>query len=149
LEARNFSSEDFAQFHPGGALGKRLYLRVSDIYPSNSNPQVGLDATLKSLIIEISSKRLGATAVVDDNHELIGLITDGDLRRMLEREEDLSAIKARDLMTRDPKVVHKDDYAVKALRIMQENDITQVIVIENKKVLGFVHLHDLLKEGLI
>lgn len=149
LEARGFTSDDFAKYHPGGALGKRLYLRVDDVYPSNPVPKVKEDTSLRQLIVEISSKRLGATAVVDEKDQLIGLITDGDLRRMLEKEADLSEIKARDLMTRNPKVVQREDYAVEALKVMQEFDITQVIVVGDGKVLGFVHLHDLLKEGLV
>ena len=149
LDARGFTSDDFAQYHPGGSLGKRLYLKVDDVFPANPVPKVTEDTPLRKLIIEISSKRLGATAVVDKDDQLIGLITDGDLRRMLEREEDLTHITAQDLMSPNPKVVHKGDYAVKALNLMQENDITQVIVVEGTKLLGFVHLHDLLKEGLI
>ena len=149
LELRNFTSNDFAEYHPGGALGKQLYLRVSDIYINNQLPLVRPEASIKEAILEISSKRLGCAAVTDGNKNLMGIITDGDLRRMLQKELPLEKFKASDIMTRNPKSVGKDEFAVKALQLMQENNITQLIVTDGTQVAGFVHLHDLLKEGII
>ncbi|MFD2246052.1 KpsF/GutQ family sugar-phosphate isomerase [Pontibacter ruber] len=150
LEARGFSSADFANLHPGGSLGKRLYLMVEDIYGQNQAPSVRENASLKEIIIEISSKRLGATAVVKDNTaELVGIITDGDLRRMLNKFDNLEGIQAADIMTPSPLTIEPDHYAAEALAIMQEKNITQLIVTKSGKFEGFVHLHDLLKEGLV
>jgi arabinose-5-phosphate isomerase len=149
LELRNFSSRDFAEYHPGGALGKQLYLKVSDIYLQHQLPFVASDANLKEVILEISSKRLGCTSVLDGNKNLLGIITDGDLRRMLEKGGDLNSVKASDIMTRNPKSIEKDEFAVKALQIMQQKNITQLVVMDGQMVVGFVHLHDLLKEGIV
>ncbi|AYB30216.1 KpsF/GutQ family sugar-phosphate isomerase [Chryseolinea soli] len=149
LDLRNFTSRDFAEYHPGGSLGKQLYLKVSDIYLHNELPLVGPDAPLKDVIIEISSKRLGCTAVVDNDKNLLGIITDGDLRRMLEKSTSLQDVKARDIMTRSPKKIEKDEFAAKALHDMQEAGITQLVVMDGEKIAGFVHLHDLLKEGIV
>ena len=149
LEMRNFSSGDFAQFHPGGALGKQLYLKVSDVILHQEKPMVPESASIKDVIIEISSKRLGATAVVDDEENLLGIITDGDLRRMLQKENDITKLKAKDIMTRSPKVISSEEYAVKALQLMQQSNITQLVVTNENKIAGFVHLHDLLKEGIV
>jgi arabinose-5-phosphate isomerase len=149
LDLRNFTSRDFAEYHPGGSLGKQLYLKVSDIYLHNALPLVGPEAPLKDVIIEISSKRLGCTAVVDNDKNLLGIITDGDLRRMLEKSTSLQDVKARDIMTRSPKKIEKDEFAAKALHDMQEAGITQLVVVDGKKIAGFVHLHDLLKEGIV
>lgn len=149
LELRNFSSEDFAKYHPGGALGKQLYLKVADVYSTNQVPMVSPSTPLKDVIMEISSKRLGATAVVDEEKNLLGIITDGDLRRMLQKESNIALIKASDIMTRTPKMIDKDEFAVKALQIMQENNITQLVVKDGTRVAGFIHLHDLLKEGIV
>lgn len=149
LEMRNFSSNDFAEYHPGGALGKQLYLKVSDIYAYHALPAVGADTPLKDVIIEISSKRLGCTSVLDGNKNLLGIITDGDLRRMLQKETRYDTLKAADIMTVNPKTIEKDAYAVKALHIMQENSITQLVVMDGSKVAGFIHLHDLLREGIV
>jgi arabinose-5-phosphate isomerase len=149
IEARNFTSRDFARYHPGGALGKKLYLKVSDICTHNSVPVVSEEANIKEIIIEISGKRLGATAVLNENEELTGVITDGDLRRMLNKYDDTSKIKARDIMTKSPKTIDFNEYAVNALNLMQNMNITQLIAVKNNKVAGFVHIHDLLKEGLI
>ncbi|MFZ5972121.1 MAG: KpsF/GutQ family sugar-phosphate isomerase [Bacteroidota bacterium] len=148
LEMRNFTSENFAEFHPGGALGKQLYLRVADVYPQNQLPVVAPNASIKDVIIEISSKRLGATAVIDDQRELKGIITDGDLRRMLEKGGDISKLKASEIMSAKPKTIDHQEFAVKALQLMQENSITQLVVTKEGKVAGFIHLHDLLKEGI-
>jgi arabinose-5-phosphate isomerase len=149
LEMRNFSSRDFAEYHPGGALGKQLYLKVSDIYTQNQLPMVGPQTSVHDAILEISIKRLGCTAVVEGAQRLLGIITDGDLRRMLQKNTDISQLKAADIMTTRPKSIEKDEYAVKALHLMQENNITQLVVMEGEKLVGFIHLHDLLKEGII
>lgn len=149
LELRDFSSEDFARFHPGGSLGKQLYLKVDDIYPNNELPIVYENTSLREVIIVISSKRLGAAAVVDKDHHLLGIVTDGDLRRCMQKNMDLESLKAGEIMSKGPKTVNKGDFAVKALNIMQQNSISQVIVLHNDKVVGFVHIHDLLKEGII
>ena len=149
LELRDFSSTDFAEYHPGGSLGKQLYLKVSDVYLHNELPLVSQDSPLKDVIMEISSKRLGCTAVVDDNKNLLGIITDGDLRRMLEKNLSLDSLKAVSIMSRNPKKIQKDEFAVKALHQMQESSITQLVVMDGEKVVGFIHLHDLLKEGIV
>jgi arabinose-5-phosphate isomerase len=149
LELRGFTSRDFAEYHPGGALGKQLYLKVSDIYVQNELPIVGPHSILKDVILEISSKRLGCTAVVDDKNMLLGIITDGDLRRMLQQETNLSKVTAEDIMTRTPKKIDKDEFAVAALHKMQENNITQLVVMNGSQIAGFIHLHDLLKEGIV
>lgn len=149
LELRNFSSQDFAQYHPGGSLGKQLYLKVSDIYTQNQLPSVGPDAPLKDVIVEISTKRLGCTAVVDAEKNLLGIITDGDLRRMLQKDVNIIEVKAEEIMTRNPKKIEKDEFAVKALHVMQVSNITQLVVVDGNRLAGFVHLHDLLKEGIV
>lgn len=150
LEARGFSSSDFATLHPGGSLGKRLYLKVEDIYTQNESPSVKENATLKEIIIEISSKRLGATAVVKGgSEELVGIITDGDLRRMLNKYDTIEGITAVDIMTPSPLTIEPDSYAAEAMAIMQAKSITQLIVTKSGKFEGFIHLHDLLKEGLV
>jgi arabinose-5-phosphate isomerase len=148
LDCRGFSPEDFARFHPGGSLGKKLYLKVKDIYPMNEKPFVGLEADLTEIIIEISSKRLGATAVLD-NGVLAGIITDGDLRRMLMAHGGLTGIKSSDIMTRNPKSVEPDDLAVHALQLMKDHNITQLVVSTNQEYHGFIHLHDLIREGIL
>ena len=149
LKLRDFSSEDFAKYHPGGSLGKQLYLKVEDVISNNQLPLVKLDTPLKDVILEISSKRLGATAVVDKEHNLLGIVTDGDLRRMLQKESNIGEIKAADIMTHSPKTIDKTEFAVKALQMMQENNISQLVVINGRRVVGFIHLHDLLKEGIV
>jgi arabinose-5-phosphate isomerase len=149
LALRGFTSADFAQFHPGGALGKQLYLRVRDIYPQHEVPAVFGSDSLQKTIIEMTTKRLGATAVLDDSNTLIGVITDGDLRRLLQRDIDLKNIKAVDMMSHHPKTIEADILAVEALQIMRELSISQLIVLDNQKYVGMVHLHDLLKEGLV
>ena len=149
MEMKGFTSDDFAKFHPGGTLGKKLYLRVSDLYIKNEKPRLMQDASLKEIIFEISSKRLGATAIVDVNDKLLGIITDGDLRRMLEKKISLENIKAADIMTTSPKSISADNLAVDALDQMRKKAITQLVVTDNGKYLGFIHLHDLIREGLI
>lgn len=149
LELRNFSSRDFAEYHPGGSLGKQLYLKVSDIYLQHKLPAVSADTPLKDVIIEISGKRLGCTSVLGRNNNLLGIITDGDLRRMLQKNVALEQIVAKDIMTPNPKTIDKEEFAVKALHLMQQANITQLVVMDGEKVAGFIHLHDLLKEGIV
>lgn len=150
LEVRGFSSEDFARFHPGGSLGKKLYLRVDDVYIQNESPAVNPDDDIKKVISEITGKMLGSTAVVDSNKNLLGIITDGDLRRMLENQTDnLGLLKARDIMSPNPKTIEKGDLAVNALTLIRDNNITQVIVASKGKYLGIIHLHDLMREGIV
>lgn len=148
LDCRDFSSDDFAKYHPGGALGKKLYLKVGSISSQNQKPQVKPDDDIKTVIIEISSKRLGATAVVD-NGNLVGVITDGDIRRMLEKADSINTLKASDIMNKTPKQVDADELAVAAMQLLEKYNITQLIVTDKGKYHGFVHLHDLLKEGII
>ena len=148
LESRGFTSGDFAKLHPGGAIGKQLYLKVNDLFSGNLAPRVSFDDGIKRVIIEISSKRLGATAVLKGN-TLVGIITDGDLRRMLERNSDISILKAADIMTKKPRTIAPDTLAVNALSIMRENNITQLLVVEKKKYQGVIHLHDILREGIL
>lgn len=148
LEMRGFSSDDFAMYHPGGALGKKLFLKVSDLYLNNEKPQVQLETSIPDTIIEISTKRLGATAVMD-NGKLIGVITDGDLRRMMQSGKPLDQLTAKDIMTRDPKKVSPDTLVAHALDLMRSNNITQLPVIDGETYLGVIHLHDILKEGIL
>jgi arabinose-5-phosphate isomerase len=149
LKMKDFTDRDFAELHPGGALGKQLYLKVNDLVDAKLLPVVKQDASLKEVIVEISGKRLGCTAVVDSQQNLLGIITDGDLRRMLEKGTSLSEVVAEDIMTKSPKTIEADEFAVKALHIMQEKSITQLVVLQEGKLKGFVHLHDLLKEGIV
>ncbi len=148
LESRGFDSSDFAKFHPGGALGKQLTLRVSDIYTNNEKPSISKESSIKEVIIEISSKRLGITAVTKNN-ELIGAVTDGDLRRMLENSSGIDNLSAQDIMSATPKTIGENEMATAALKQMQESNITQLIVTNKKEYLGVIHLHDLLKEGIV
>ncbi len=149
MELKGFNTDDFAKFHPGGMLGKKLYLRVADLYKDNLKPSVKPTQDLKEVIVEMTGKRLGATAVVDDENNLLGVITDGDLRRMLEQGGSLEKISAKDLMTANPKTIDADELAVDALDMMRKKEITQLVVTDQKKYLGIIHLHDLIKEGLI
>jgi arabinose-5-phosphate isomerase len=148
LEARGFTSGDFARLHPGGAIGKQLYLKVGDLYSGNLAPQVSHDDDIKKVIIEISSKRLGATAVLKGS-TLLGIITDGDLRRMLEKNNDISILKAADIMTKNPRTIASDTLVVNALGIMREKNITQLLVVDDDKYMGVIHLHDILREGIL
>jgi len=148
LDCRDFTSSDFAKYHPGGALGKKLYLKVGDIASQNQRPIVKPDDSIKSVIMEISSKLLGATAVVE-NGNLVGVITDGDLRRMLEKTDAISNLKAADIMNKTPKQIEAEELAVNAMQLLEKFNITQLIVTDKGKYHGFVHLHDLLKEGII
>lgn len=149
LAYKGFSPGDFAKFHPGGALGKQLYLRVRDLCLLHERPEVGPEAGLNEVIHEISSKRLGATAVLEEDGQLLGIITDGDLRRMLERGGDFSHMRARDILTPHPKSIDPAALAVDALALLRQHSITQLVVLEDGKYLGMVHLHDLVREGLV
>jgi arabinose-5-phosphate isomerase len=149
MELKGFRTEDFAKFHPGGTLGKKLYLRVSDLYTANEKPNVLADQALREVIVEMTSRRLGITAVVDKDQQLLGIITDGDLRRMLEKSVNIENVKARDIMTPAPKTIGPDELAVDALDILRKNEISQLAVVQDKKYLGIVHIHDIIKEGLI
>ncbi len=147
LELRGFTPEDFARFHPGGALGKKMFLRVSDLSANNQVPQVSLSENMSNVIIEISSKRLGTTAVLE-NGSLVGVITDGDLRRMIQKYPDYRELTAGEVMTKNPLSVSADEMVVNALSMMRENNITQLPVMEGDKYIGVIHLHDILKEGI-
>jgi arabinose-5-phosphate isomerase len=149
MKINGFTGNDFAKFHPGGTLGKKLYLRVEDLFLNNEKPMVMPQHSLKEVIVEISSKRLGVTAVVDTKQKLLGIITDGDLRRMLEKNISIEKIVASKLMTRKPKIIRPDALAVDALDLMRKKSITQLVVADKGKYLGFIHLHDLIREGLI
>jgi len=148
LECRGFTTEDFAKYHPGGALGKKLFLRVSDLFVQNEKPEVQADSNVANAIMEISSKRLGATAVLD-GEKLVGMITDGDLRRMMQSGKPLDSLKAKDIMTSNPKTIGPDRLVAHALDIMRSNNITQILVERDGKYLGVIHLHDILREGIL
>ena len=147
LQMKGFTAKDFAEYHPGGALGKRMYMRVFDLSSKNEAPQVNIEENVSNIIIEISSKRLGATAVMD-NGNLAGIITDGDLRRMIEKYKDYNGLVARDIMSSNPQTIEKDELMVGALSIMRENNITQLMVLDQGSYIGVIHLHDILKEGV-
>jgi len=148
MEMRNFKSEDFAKYHPGGALGKKLLLRVMDMLDDSRKPVVNAGASVQSVIFEISEKRLGVTAVLEDE-KIIGIITDGDIRRMLSKTETITGIQARDIMTPNPKMIKSTDMVVDALNIMEDFSITQLIVADGLTYKGVIHLHDILKEGIV
>jgi arabinose-5-phosphate isomerase len=147
VELRGFSSSDFARYHPGGTLGKRLYLRVSDIVSQNQIPSVQMHTPVKDAIVEISQKMLGVTAVLNGD-QLAGIITDGDIRRMLNTHDNIGALTAKDIMSTHPKTVDSDILVVKALQLMQENNISQLLATENNRYVGVVHIHNLIKEGI-
>ena len=149
LNMRGFTTNDFAKMHPGGSLGKKLYTRISDLYINNEVPKVNQDDSINRVIVEISSKRIGATAVLDGNDNLLGVITDGDLRRMLQASPDFQSLTAKDIMTANPKVSEINELAINAFHIMENNSITQIVVVENGKYLGFVHIHDIIREGIV
>jgi arabinose-5-phosphate isomerase len=149
MNLRGFSGKDFARYHPGGNLGKRLYLRVADLYIHNDKPRVLPSASLKEVIMEITAKRLGVTAVTDERLNVTGIITDGDLRRMLEKSNDLQSVTAEDILTNNPKTIDPSVMAVAALEIFRDHDISQLIVAENGHYLGILHMHDLIKEGIV
>jgi arabinose-5-phosphate isomerase len=148
LENRGFTINDFAKYHPGGALGKKLYLKVEDLYEKDEAPQVNFHDNIRKAIVEISSKRLGATAVMD-NGKLVGMITDGDIRRMLEKYSSIEHIAAGDIMNKSPKTIEKETLVVDALNIMRKNNITQLLVLDGTNYAGVIHLHVILKEGIL
>lgn len=148
LELKGFTSKDFAKYHPGGALGKRLYLRVSDLIKNNELPQVSENDSVVKVIVEISEKRLGVTAVIKED-KIIGIITDGDLRRMLSKTTEINNFTAKDIMANNPKTIHREAMAIEVLEALETNSITQILVTDNQnKYVGVVHLHDLIKEGI-
>jgi arabinose-5-phosphate isomerase len=147
LKTRGFSNNDFAKYHPGGALGKRLTLKVADLIAKNSIPKVTENESVANAIVEISKNRLGVTAVLKDDI-IIGIITDGDIRRMLEKKTDISTLKAKDIMGTNPKTINKNAMAIDALETMENNSISQILVVENNRYVGVLHLHDLIKEGI-
>jgi arabinose-5-phosphate isomerase len=149
LHLHGFSSGDFAKVHPGGALGKKLYTRVEDLYRNNEKPMVKRDESIKNTILEISGKRLGATAVVDENENLLGVITDGDIRRMLEKFDNFLSLQAKDIMSTKPKTIGPEELAYHAFQVMEKNSITQLIVSSSGNYLGIIHLHDILREGIV
>ena len=148
MEMRDFKAEDFAKYHPGGALGKKLLLRVQDMLDTNKKPFVNSDSSIKNVIVEISEKRLGVTAVIE-NDKVIGIITDGDIRRMLNKTETIAGLTAKDIMTINPKTIKSTDMVVDALNILEDYSITQLIVVDNEIYKGVIHLHDILKEGIV
>ncbi|WP_447636197.1 KpsF/GutQ family sugar-phosphate isomerase [Flavobacterium microcysteis] len=148
MELRDFKSEDFAKYHPGGALGKKLLLRVKDMLDTTHRPIVAPDSSIKKVIVEISEKRLGVTAVVE-NDKVIGIITDGDIRRMLNDRDTFNDLTAKDIMTKNPKMIKSNDMVVDALNILEDFSITQLVVVDEGNYLGVIHLHDILKEGIV
>ena len=149
MYAKGFGADEFAKFHPGGTLGKKLYLKVSDLSFQNEKPHVQEKSSLKDVIVEITKNRLGATAVLDKNKYIAGIITDGDLRRMLEKNILLHNIMAKDIMSVNPKTISQSRLAADALDLMRKNNISQLLVVNNKKYAGIIHLHDLVREGII
>jgi len=149
LKLKGFTPSDFAKFHPGGALGKQLYLKVNDLSKLNLVPQVYESSSIKEIILEMTSKRLGATAVLDTNHLLKGIITDGDIRRMLEHQTHFEGLCAQDIMNTNPKIIDANELAINALAMMRLNNISQLVVIDGNQYIGMIHIHDLLREGLI
>lgn len=149
LKLNEFSTKDFARLHPGGLLGKRLNVTVSDLYSRNARPKVLISDPVRSVIIEISSKRLGATAVLDTDGKITGIVTDGDLRRMMEKYDDFRSLTARDIMSLNPKKISPDELAVSALETMRTKSITQLLVVRDDEYLGVIHIHDILREGII
>ena len=148
MELRNFKPEDFAKYHPGGALGKKLLLKVSAMLVHSLKPMVRPDSSIKKVIFEISEKRLGVTAVIDDN-KVVGIITDGDIRRMLSYRDSFTDLTAKDIMTKNPKMIQSTDMVVDAFNIMEDFSITQLVVVDNGEYKGVLHLHDILKEGIL
>lgn len=148
MEMRDFKAEDFAKYHPGGALGKKLLLRVKDMTEHSLKPAVSPDTSIKKVIFEISEKRLGVTAVIENN-EVVGIITDGDIRRMLNNRDTFSDLTAKDIMSKNPKSIQSSTMAIDALQVLENHSITQLIVIDNGEYKGILHLHDILKEGIL
>ena len=148
LEMKHFGSSDFAKYHPGGALGKRLYLKVSDIVVHNQKPEVSPDTDIKKVIVEISAKMLGVAAVIEQGN-IVGVVTDGDIRRMLSKTDTIKGLTAKDIMSVRPKTIDFDSLAIDALNLMEKNKITQLLVTQDGKYAGIIHLHNLIQEGLL
>ncbi|GAA4040077.1 KpsF/GutQ family sugar-phosphate isomerase [Flavobacterium chungnamense] len=148
MEMRNFKAEDFAKYHPGGALGKKLLLRVQDMLDTSRKPFVSPDSSIKNVIVEISEKRLGVAAVIE-NDKVVGIITDGDIRRMLNKTETITGLTAKDIMSVNPKTIKTSDMVADALNILEDFSITQLVVVDNNEYKGVIHLHDILKEGIV
>ncbi|QCX00713.1 KpsF/GutQ family sugar-phosphate isomerase [Aggregatimonas sangjinii] len=148
LQLKGFDRADFAKYHPGGALGKRLYLRVADIVTTNQKPQVDIDADIKKVIVEISEKMLGVTAVLQDD-KIVGVVTDGDIRRMLNKYDSINGLRAKDIMTSNPQTIGADVLAIEALELMQNRSISQLLAVEGERYQGVVHLHNLINEGIL
>lgn len=148
LNLKGFTSKDFARYHPGGSLGKKLYLRVRDISSANMKPRVGPDADVRKVIVEISEKMLGATAVID-NGKIVGVVTDGDIRRMLNKYDNINGLTAGDIMSKNPKSIQADAMAVDAMEVMEKHSISQLLVEDEGVYAGVIHLHNLIKEGII
>ena len=150
IECRSFSSRDFAKYHPGGTLGKRLYTRVADVYDCDNRPNIRMDAGIRPVILAMSKGRLGAVAIVDDEEHLLGIITDGDLRRMMEKYEDVDGLTAKDIMSKSPKTISEEELAYNGYRMMEQNSITQLVVVDRENhYKGMVHIHDILREGVV
>ena len=150
IECRSFSSRDFAKYHPGGTLGKRLYTRVADVYDADNRPNIKMDAGIRLVILAMSKGRLGAVAIVDDEEHLLGIITDGDLRRMMEKYEDVDGLTAANIMSKSPKTISVEELAYNAYRMMEQNSITQLVVVDRENhYKGMVHIHDILREGVV
>ena len=148
LQLKGFDSTDFAKYHPGGALGKRLYLRVSDIVATNQKPEVDINADIKKVIVEISAKMLGVTAVLE-NGKIVGVVTDGDIRRMLSKYDSINGLTAKDIMTSNPQTIATDVLAIEALELMQNKSISQLLAVQGENYEGVVHLHNLINEGIL
>ena len=149
MQHREFSSSDFAKYHPGGALGKKLYLKVKDLVTAEENPKVSEETNIKETILEITKKRLGATAVLNKNNAIVGVITDGDIRRMMEKYDSISGVSAKDIMGTKPKTIEADALAIEAFETMKENHINQLLVLNNGSYFGIIHIQDLVREGII
>jgi arabinose-5-phosphate isomerase len=149
MELKGFNSDDFARYHPGGALGKKLYLRVGDLASKNSMPQIGPTQSIREVIVSMTTGRLGVTVVTDEKQQVLGIVTDGDLRRMLEKGTPIDSLTAADIMTPSPRVIHPEELAVVALDVLTQHHISQLVVAEEKNYRGVLHIHDLMREGLI
>jgi arabinose-5-phosphate isomerase len=149
MELKGFNSDDFARYHPGGALGKKLYLRVGDLSSKNAMPQIGPSHSIREVIVSMTTGRLGVTVVTDEKQEVLGIVTDGDLRRMLEKGTPIDSLTAADIMTPSPRVIHPEELAVVALDVLTRHHISQLVVADQKNYKGILHIHDLMREGLI
>lgn len=149
MELKGFQRNDFARYHPGGALGKKLYLKISDLVLPDENPKVEANATIAETILEMTSKRLGATAIVDAENNVSGIVTDGDIRRMVEKHANLAGLTAKDIMGKSPKSMDKDALAIEAFEVLKTNNINQLVITHNGKYFGILHLQDLIREGII